>query len=122
MSQEQEEPMKITMTDGTTVELSNTKDIEERMAIVNGILNSYGECELEMLWNQPSTKYMLEGLANYLVWCKDEEELYKQDKEVMSKRKMKMLNKFDDKNIQFSVLSKTDQRTIGIGEVEENYE
>lgn len=111
--------MKITLLNGDTFKLDNTNNIEERMYNVQNVLSMYSNGEIEKSWNNYKTKYMLEGLANYLVWCKGDEDLYKHDKEVLSKNKTKKINKYNSDNIPFSSLSKIDRMTIGIYEVED---
>lgn len=108
--------MKITLLSGDIIELSNTNEISERIQIVNKIISDNEEM-IYRQWSSPSVRYMLEGLSNYLVWCKSEEELNKHDKLVLSKDKIKKINSYDEKNIPFSALSKTDKTEIGINEV-----
>lgn len=111
--------MKIQLPNDSRIDLPNHKTIEERMCVVDELLKEFDDC---LLSNPLSTKntYFLNGLSNYLVWFKEEEDIKKVDKEILSKGQMSKMNKYDQRMIPFSALSKEDTLEYGIGEVEAN--
>lgn len=110
--------MKLTLLNGDVLTLDDSRTIEERLYQVQCVLNLYPNMELEDNWHNPRVAFLLEGLANYLVWYKEEEDLYKHDKDILSKNKTHKINSYDKGNIPFSSLSVQDQNELGIGEVD----
>ncbi|AKQ08551.1 hypothetical protein PQE66_gp245 [Bacillus phage PBC2] len=64
-----------------------------------------------------SVKYFLDTLTNYLVWHKEEDEKWTEDKEVLSRTKVEQMVKFKkrSKYVNFSDLSK-EQSELLFGE------
>ena len=68
--------------------------------------------------SSPKNVYFLNGLSNYLVWFKDEENINKHDKEVLSREKMSKMSKYNSNSIPFSSLSAEEAMKYGIMEME----
>ena len=111
--------MNIQLPNGERKVLPNHKNIEERMIEVEELLKTYDEY-ISTSWETTNVSYFLNGLSNYLVWFKEEDEISKSDKEVLSRRKMTKLSKYDPHNIPFSSLSLEDSIKYGIVETEVN--
>ena len=112
--------MIVQLPDGERRELNNLLSVGEKCVVVENILNEFEDYILKT-WGSQSTIYFLNGLSNYLVWHKDEDVKYKHDKEILSKRKTILLKKYDDKNIQFSILTKAEKSMLGIDTEEEEW-
>jgi hypothetical protein len=103
--------MKIILPDGQKVSLDTTLTYEERLNVVNKI-NEEWEDHFRDSWNNNSVKICLEVLANYLLLSGKERE----DKEIMSMKKMKQMVRGDRKSTAFSSLSYSDKMALGLAD------
>jgi hypothetical protein len=66
-------------------------------------------------WNSDSVRFFLDNLANYLVWHKEPENKGKEDRYVLSVRKVEeMIGKREGKSIVFTDLSGDDKELLGL--------
>lgn len=111
--------MKLKLPDGEKVELSRDNDIEKRMKYVKETLDKFEDFIVEN-YDTKQVKYFLEGCANYLVWCKDEDSDVSHNKKIIQREKTIRLNSGYDKNeIPFSSLSQLELYKYGLEETEE---
>lgn len=107
--------MKIQLPSGEKIVLDENLTIEEKKEIV---INLTDEWDLHILNSSRDSKpvgYFLDGLANYLVWHKEEEQKNKQDKEVLSIKKVEQMSgKRKANTIPFSSLSATQKENLGV--------
>lgn len=104
--------MRILSPRGEKIDLDVSLDLKERVIEIEKLVDQY-ETDIQNNWDSNKVKFFLDGLANYLVWYKDEEMKNKEDKEILSGNKLKKLSRFNDQTTPFSSLSKED--AIGIG-------
>ncbi len=106
--------MKIHLPDGRKAELDKNKDLNEKIAIVKELIDEWIN-EIYSNWNSNSVRFFLDGLANYLVWHKDEEKKGLEDREVLSIKKVEeMTGKRRGKSTPFTSLTVIDQDKIGV--------
>ena len=102
--------MKLKLPNGEKIELNEKLSIKEKLKIVNDLVDEWDE-QIHESWFNTKIKYFLDGLANYLVWHKDEHERNTVDKYVLSVVKVEELSgKRKGKSIPFS--SMTDMQMV----------
>ena len=114
--------MKIQLPNGQQLILDEHISIEEKLQIVESLTEEF-MTTIKMNWHSNSVKFFLDSLTNYLVWHKEKEEFGREDKEVLSRKKMEKMVKFKktSKTTNFSDLSKKDvEKLIGEGRGDEN--
>jgi hypothetical protein len=106
--------MKIQLPDGRKEDLNEHIELDEKIQVVEELTERWMPTIL-LNWDSKSVRFFLDGLSNYLVWHKEEEQKNKQDKDVLSITKVKeMEGKIKSKNIPFSCLSKTQKEAFGL--------
>jgi hypothetical protein len=104
--------MKIQLPNGEKINLDENLSLEEKNEIVQNLVESHYPTRTN--WDSNSTRFFLDGLANYLVWHKDSENKNKQDKDVLSiKRVEEMEGKRKARSIPFSSLSEIQREELG---------
>lgn len=102
--------MKIRLPNGKQHILKDDITLEEKVKIVEELTEQW-KSEIENCWDSNAVKFFLDSLSNYLVWHKDNEDINKEDKEVMSRNKTNRLYR-GRKDIPFSSLSKKDKSNL----------
>lgn len=106
--------MKIQLPNGEKIILEENTTIENKLDTVEKLIDEWYSVILKN-WASNSIKYFLDGLCNYLVWHKEEEDKNKHDKEVLSIRKVEeMTGKRKTNSIPFSSLSASKKEILGI--------
>lgn len=106
--------MKIQLPNGNRLTLDEHITLDEKKQIVEDLTEEWLPT-IKSNWHSNSIIFFLDGLANYLVWHKEEEEKNKQDKDVLSiKRIEEMEGKRKAKSIPFTSLSKTQKESFGL--------
>lgn len=96
------------------------KGLNKNIPMVEKI-NSVEELTVEWIdaihsnWNGNNVRFFLDGLANYLVWHKEEEDKNKEDKEILSIKKIEeMSGERKAKSTPFTSLTKAQKENIGL--------
>lgn len=106
--------MKIQLPNGNRLTLDENITIDEKRQIVEDLTEEWMPTILKN-WDSLSIRFFLDNLANYLVWHKEEDSKNKQDKEVLSiKRIEEMKGKRQARSIPFTSLSKTQKEAFGM--------
>lgn len=106
--------MKIQLPNGQRINLEENISLDNKRQVVEELLETWDYIIIEN-WHSKSIKFFLDGLGNYLVWHKEDEEKNKQDKEVLSiKRIEEMEGKRKARSIPFTSLSKTQKESLGL--------
>lgn len=105
--------MKIQLPNGEKVELKNGISLEEKVEVVKELTAEWQD-EIERGWGSNAIKFFLDSLTNYLVWHKEEEDKGKEDKYIMSKKKLDKLSNHrkDSKTTNFSSLNSKDREIL----------
>lgn len=105
--------VKIQLPNSTRIELDNNLSLEEKKRLVEELIEEWKPI-IESGWESNSVKYFLDSLTNYLVWHKEEEDKGKEDKYIMSKKKLDKLSNHrkDSKTINFSNLNMKDKEML----------
>lgn len=112
--------MKIQLPDGKGKYLDNNISLEDKLNIVEELIEEWNHA-IRLNWESNSVRFFLNGLANYLVWHKETEDKGKEDKLVLSMRKIEeMIGERKSRSIPFTYLSKSQKERIGLED--ENYE
>ncbi len=108
--------MKIQLPNGQQHILDENIPIEEKIKVVDEITEEWMPT-IRKNWNSNSVKFFLDSLGNYLVWHKEPEEKGREDKDVLSRKKMEKMVRFKktSKTVNFSDLGK-EQRNLLFGE------
>lgn len=108
--------MKVQLPDGKRINLNEDLSIEEKLIVVLELTTEWSSTiDDKKNWDSNSTRFFLDGLANYLVWHKEDEEKNKQDKEVLSIKKVEqMVGKRKGNSVPFSSLSVTQRENLGL--------
>lgn len=107
--------MKIQLPNGQKLALDLEISIEAKLQLVEDLTNEW-HTTISRNWDSKSVRFFLDGLANYLVWHKEEEDKQKQDKEVLSIRKVEQMEgKRKANSVPFSSLSTTKKDLLGLG-------
>lgn len=104
--------MKLVLPNGEATNLDETLSIDERKKVVDGILEKW-ETYFRDKWHMNKVKICLDVLSTYLVMAKEDEDKFKEDKFVLSKNKVKKMNRGDKKVTPFTYLSEEDQIALG---------
>lgn len=105
--------MKLQLPNGEKITLENNITLKEKQAIVDRLISEWS-AHIELNWETNSIRFFLDNLANYLVWHKEEEEKGKEDKDVLSIKKVEeMSGKRKSKSIPFTSLSKPQREGLG---------
>jgi hypothetical protein len=102
--------MKIQLPNGSQRNLDDNLTLEEKLSVVEDLTEEFDDVIL-LNWHSNSVKFFLDSLTNYLVWHKEDEEVGKHDKEVMSRNKMNRMRR-GRKDIPFSDLSAKDKEQL----------
>jgi hypothetical protein len=106
--------MKIQLPNGSKLTLDENITLDEKRQIVEDLTEEWMPT-IRANWDSTSVKFFLDNLANYLVWHKEEDQKNKQDKEVLSvKRIEEMEGKRKAKSIPFTSLSKIQKEAFGM--------
>lgn len=111
--------MKLRLPNGDIRYLDTSLSLEERKEVVNGILEEWNDY-FQKSWELRKTQVCLDILGNYICLVKDGEDKNKEDKYIMSKTKIKHMEKGNKKNTIFSDLSKEKKLAFGLYEADEN--
>ena len=109
--------MKIQLPNGEQKILDENVSLEEKMRVVSELTEEWMPI-LKSNWHSSSVKFFLDTLANYLVWHKETEEKGREDKFVLSRKKMEKLvrHKKTSKTTNFTDLPSELKETL-LGEV-----
>lgn len=111
--------VRIQLPNGERIYLDENLDIEERFEIVYKLLEDWEDL-IETNWNNTNIIFFLDGLSNYLVWHKEEEDKGSEDKYIMSIKKVEqMIGRRKASSVPFSSLPISDRERI-IGEERRN--
>ena len=102
--------MKIRLPNGEQHILKDDITLDEKVKIVEELTEQW-KSEIDNCWNSNAVKFFLDSLSNYLVWHKDNKDVNKEDKEVMSRNKTNRLYR-GRKDTPFSSLSKKDKNNL----------
>jgi hypothetical protein len=106
--------LKIQLPDGKKLTLDEDITIDEKLKKVEDLTIEW-ESIIKSNWNSKSVRFFLDGLANYLVWHKEDEDKNKQDKDVLSIKKVEQMEgKRKANSIPFSSLSITAKESLGL--------
>lgn len=107
--------MKIQLPDGKKIYLDDNISLEEKKEVVEKLVDEWRDIVKQdrKTWFSNAVKYFLDGLANYLVWHKEEK--WTEDKEILSIAKTEqMTGKRKSKTVSFHDLSLTQKELLGI--------
>lgn len=104
--------MKLKCPDGKEIILDDNLDLSEKFQLITNIANMY-DLYIKGNWESSSVKFFLNGLSNYIIYHKELENA-NTNLDIMSKSRIKKLNKFDKNNVLFSELNLLDQMVLGI--------
>lgn len=111
--------MKIQLPNGKKIVLEEHVAIEEKLSIVEKLVEEWNPILIKN-WNSNSVRFFIDGLANYLVWHKEVEDVGTEDKEILSVKKVELMSgKRKSITIPFSSLS-APQKELLFGEVLNN--
>jgi IS30 family transposase len=106
--------MKIQLPNGSRLTLNENITLDEKQQVVEDLTEQWMPTIISN-WDSQSVRFFLDNLANYLVWHKEEDSKNKQDKEVLSiKRIEEMEGKRQARSIPFTSLSKTQKEAFGL--------
>lgn len=106
--------MKIQLPNGQKLTLDEHITLEEKKQIVEDLTETWMPI-IKSNWHSNSIRFFLDNLANYLVWHKEEDEKNRQDKDILSvKRIEEMEGKRKAKSVPFTSLSKTQKEAFGL--------
>lgn len=112
--------MKIRLPNATKINLNEDITLEEKRVVVEKLIKEWEHLFSEN-WNNNSIRFFLDGLANYLVWHKEECQKGKEDKEVLSIKKVEQLvGKRKSKSIPFTSLTDYQKESLGVEDGEVN--
>lgn len=104
--------MKLKLPDDETVVLDNSLPIEDKVQQVQQILSEW-EDKFHRSWETGKTKVCLDVLSNYLVFHKEEDQKKKEDKYVMSNKKVKQMKR-GTRTTPFSMLPDSHKVLFGL--------
>lgn len=111
--------MKIQLPNGEKLTLDENIKLTQKVQLVESLTTEWHPILLEN-WDSNSVRFFLDGLANYLVWHKEEEEKNKQDKEVLSIKKVEQMEgKRKANSLPFSSLSTIHKELLGLDGAEQ---
>ena len=104
--------MKLKLPNGVKIDLDENINIDKKMVIVEDLVKQWNDVII-LNWNSNNIIFFLDGLANYIVWHKDENKKNTQDKDILSVRKVEeMSGKRKCKSTPFSALSQPQHETL----------
>lgn len=109
--------MKIQLPDGKRIKLEDNISLEEKKKVVKQLVDEWRDIVKtdKKTWFSNAVKYFLDALANYLLWHKEKEQKWTEDKEVLSITKIEqMTGKRKSKTVCFSNLSQDKKESLGI--------
>lgn len=108
--------MKIQLPNGEKITLDEHIDLNSKIEIVEDLVREW-DIAIQAHWGSNKIIFFLDGLSNYLVWHKEEEEKGLEDKDVLSIKKVEQMSgKRKSKSIPFTSLSQP-QKEMLFGEV-----
>jgi hypothetical protein len=111
--------VKIQLPDGNKVTLDEKITIIEKLKVVEDLAELWMPI-IRRNWDSNTARFFIDGLANYLVWHKEIEDAGKEDKDVLSIKKVEqMVGKRQSPSIPFTSLS-NQQKELLFGEVLNN--
>lgn len=112
--------MKIQLPNGQKLTLDEDKTLDEKLKIVEDLTNEWHSI-IKKSWDSNSVRFFLDGLANYLVWHRDEEDKNRHDKDVLSIRKVEQMEgKRKANSLPFSSLSTGKKELLGLESERDN--
>ena len=111
--------MNLRCPDGKKIVLDENLSLDEKKDVANELLKKYYQyvcCS----WGTESVNYFLNGLANYLIYHREVGD-YSHDKDVLSKRKMSKLKKYDKNNVLMTELSLEERVNLGLTNLKDEY-
>lgn len=112
--------MKINLPNGEKITLNTNLCLEEKLLLVESLIEEWDEYTIDN-FNNKLVIIFYDGLADFLVWHKEEDEKNKEDKDILSVKKIKQMNgKLKSKSIPFSSLSTENRELLGLSEGENN--
>lgn len=97
--------LKIRLPNGDNIYLDKNISLKEKQKVAASLVHEW-RYEIEIGWKENSIKYFLDGLANYIVWHKEEDEKWHEDKEILSITKIEeMIGRRKGKSTPFTSLS-----------------
>lgn len=102
--------MKILLPNGKSRTLDDNLTIEQKLEVTEKLAVEFDDL-IHSNWNANAVKFFLDSLTNYLVWHKEEDEIGKHDKEVMSRNKTNRMIR-GRKDIPFTDLSSKDREQV----------
>lgn len=114
--------MKIQLPNGKKLVLDESISIEKKLKKVEELteefmvtINEYFKSNYNSKSKSNTVGFFLDGLSNYLVWHKEDEDKNKQDKEILSIKKVEQMEgKRKAPSIPFSSLSVTNRELLGL--------
>lgn len=104
--------MKIILPNGERLVLDENITLDEKIKKTEELTDFWMQTILTN-WNSNAVIFFLDNLSNYLIWHKEEEDKNKQDKEILSIKKIEqMTGKRKANSIAFSNLSKKDSEKL----------
>lgn len=105
--------MKIQLPNGQQHVLDETISLEEKLKVVEDLTEEFAEL-IKLNWHSNSVKFFLDTLANYIVWHKEPDKKGREDKKVLSRKKMEKMVRFKktSKTTNFSDLSAFDAEKL----------
>ena len=111
--------MKIQLPNGEKHILDESITIYEKLQVTIEFTEMYMDIILDN-WESNSVRFFLDSLSNYLQWHKEPEEKGREDKYILSRKKMEKMVRFKktSKSINFSDMKREHQEILGLEEVE----
>lgn len=114
--------MMIQLPNGKRMNLEENISLEEKLIKTDELLENWEHLFKPPSWENNNVRFFLDGLANYLVWHKEDSEKGKEDKEVLSIRKVEeMEGKRRPKGIPFTYLSESQKELLGMEDGNNEY-
>lgn len=108
--------VKLQLPNGSKVTLDEDISLDEKKKIVEELIELWMPT-IESNWYSNSIKFFLDNLGNYLVWHKEADIKNKQDKEILSVKKIEQMEgKRRANSIPFSSLSNKNKEILGFSE------
>ncbi|GIN25566.1 hypothetical protein NSQ93_22660 [Bacillus sp. FSL W8-0445] len=106
--------MKIQLPNGIKLNLDENITLEQKLKKVEDLTNEWRSA-IERNWDSNTIRFFLDGLANYLVWHKDEDDKNKHNKDMISNWKIEQMEgKRKTNSIPFSSLSTINKELLGL--------
>lgn len=106
--------MKIQLPNGEKVNLEEDMELQNKIEKVSELILEWSDL-IEQNWESINIRFFLDGLANYLVWHKEVEDKGKEDKDVLSIRKIEEMTGIRrGKGVPFTSLSKSQKEEMGL--------